>query len=513
MHTDTANSPFLPGIDLAISGLKRKTAHEWSAPCPRCGGEDRCFIVADSKRNLGYRFHCRQCDFHGDAIDYLMAREHVDYAEAARRLGVAEPASRMHWPSPPRPVMSMPRPHAILPTRTPLRMPSSLAQAKPAAKKPEPDQASTPSMPNEIWRKAAERFLGKCQATFTDEAQAAFAARGIGIVAARALNIGYNPQRRYVERQMFGLPVIDDKDGQRLTKVALPAGIVIGNARPEFGIISLTVRRSDADIKAHGMENCRYWQVAGGADLPFVALAIPSSAQAHHAPLVLIESALDAALIWQTAQGRITCIALQGAEKSLDSYALDLARKATRIWIAPDADEAGVACAKRLREQFPQAGILPPVGGAKDPGEMARAGVNLREWLQAFMEPTPAQEPERPCARASVDIDAAQPPEPGSMPGQEEKPEPEIDYGQYQAAGIRTINEIWQAYFHRRIDLDDGGKLVVTDILTGKLLGPDDPQAAWCFENAAHVRKLLRIEAMRGAGRRRKAQAGALAIV
>lgn len=55
--------------------LRKATAGEYHGPCPWCGGTDRFRVTSD-------RFACRQCGRKGDAIEYVMRRQNVDFKAA-----------------------------------------------------------------------------------------------------------------------------------------------------------------------------------------------------------------------------------------------------------------------------------------------------------------------------------------------------------------------------------------------------------------------------------------------
>ena len=56
---------------------KKKTANEYSSPCPFCGGEDRFCLFLDSNR-----FWCRHCNKKGDGIALLREKEGMSFQEA-----------------------------------------------------------------------------------------------------------------------------------------------------------------------------------------------------------------------------------------------------------------------------------------------------------------------------------------------------------------------------------------------------------------------------------------------
>lgn len=61
---------------------KRKTAIEYSSPCPACGGNDRFIIKADKGR-----YWCRQCNIKGDDIQYLMDFRSMSFKDATGHVG------------------------------------------------------------------------------------------------------------------------------------------------------------------------------------------------------------------------------------------------------------------------------------------------------------------------------------------------------------------------------------------------------------------------------------------
>lgn len=68
---------------------KRKTATEYSSPCPGCGGRDRLVVHADTGR-----YWCRQCGKSGDAIQFLIDFHDMPFRDAAAAVGKALPVAR-----------------------------------------------------------------------------------------------------------------------------------------------------------------------------------------------------------------------------------------------------------------------------------------------------------------------------------------------------------------------------------------------------------------------------------
>lgn len=66
--------------------LRKVSPKEHHGPCPWCGGDDRFRVTAD-------HFACRQCGRKGDAIEFVMQRQNVDFIEAVKILGGDVPMS------------------------------------------------------------------------------------------------------------------------------------------------------------------------------------------------------------------------------------------------------------------------------------------------------------------------------------------------------------------------------------------------------------------------------------
>lgn len=63
-----------------VGTLHRESGHEFSGPCPKCGGGDRLHVTAEW-------FFCRQCHTkRGDVIEYVRWRDGLSFGEAVGRL-------------------------------------------------------------------------------------------------------------------------------------------------------------------------------------------------------------------------------------------------------------------------------------------------------------------------------------------------------------------------------------------------------------------------------------------
>lgn len=329
--------------------IKNKGNGEYCGPCPSCGGRDRFLLWPEHKSGApGGRFLCRGCGAHGDAIEFLRLFQNLNYREACEALRL-EPC---------RPVF-----HA--PGKSP---------AKEWA--PEPER-----LPSAVWMEQAARLVATCGAGIgAGPGLETLRGRGLAVETARALGIGWNPADRYDRRVDWGLDdEVNPKTG-RPRKVWLPKGLVLP-IRRKTGIAALLIRR--AEWKAED-DLPKYWQVKGSGDGCF-CIGKPGL------PVVLVESFLDAALVWQEGRDLVAACALTGATKKPDAGTTAFLREAPLILWSLDFDEAGTKAWAWWREQFTVKAW--PCAAGKDPGEMRKAGTPIRPWLEAALRaPVPCRE-------------------------------------------------------------------------------------------------------------------------
>ena len=335
-----------------LPGMKRKGSYEWAGPCPSCGGEDR-FIWRTDGAQRGF---CRQCDWRGDAIKLLMDFAGLTFPEARRVLGVTE-----------RNKGTIPH-HARRVTGTKQECPAPVPV----------------TLPSNEWCSSAASFLAECQRDLETSPEALLAIVGRHLTPYTAVHcgIGWNPADRFVSRRAWGLADVTDRDGKTHSKLLLPRGIVIGTQR-DGKIVSMAVRCPDD--RPEGRD--KYHQVRGGANVPYVA-------GSAGLPVVLVESALDAALVWQESFCTVAAVAVMGNRKAVDLGTHAFIEAAPVVLATPDNDTGGGTAWKLWRSMFPRAALCPAIG-AKDLGEMHKAALSwpinedvptLGEWLQAALE-------------------------------------------------------------------------------------------------------------------------------
>jgi len=303
---------------LPAGQFKSKGPHELAGPCPQCGGQDR-FIVRPNEGATG-RYFCRQCGAKGDGIQYLRDFEGYSFAAACEAVG-ADHARRVKSGGVTK--------REVVATET---------QAPARVEYPGPE-----------WQATAQAFLSSCRVE---------PVRGLTVETCRACGIFVNPADRWPERTAWGLENYTDKDGREHTKTLLPRGIVIATRR-KAGLVGGTIRCPDEDITSKGRP--KFKDLPGGAQVPFFA-------GRAGVPVVLVESAIDAALVWQSSGGRLAGVALMGATKEPDADTDAFLRAAPALIAVPDFDAAGMKGGRRWFERYPAAIYFPPIEG-KDLGE------------------------------------------------------------------------------------------------------------------------------------------------
>ena len=352
-------------LTFLTSAMKPKGPHEFAGPCPQCGGEDRFIVWPDRPRGGAYL--CRGCDQQGgDGIQFMRKYMGMSYAEACAALGL-EPKRTTASSFPARRSHARPRPVH----------PAQIAPVPPAPA----------VLPCKEWMASAAAFVDSCQRDIETSPEALLAVCGRFLTPYTAVQcgIGWNPADRYILRESWGLPVVELAGGGKRDKLILPRGLVIATRR-EAGTVALTVRCADDRPESRP----KYWQVKGSSNVPFIA---------GHAglPVVLVESALDAALVWQESFGKLAAVAFMGCTKPVDADTDQVIKQAPILLACPDNDTGGLSAWQRWSAAYPRA-ILTPAVGAKDLGDMHRAALtwpinpdipSVMEWAEVVLSAIP----------------------------------------------------------------------------------------------------------------------------
>jgi DNA primase len=316
---------------------------EYAGPCPVCGGSDR-FRIWQSKG----RFWCRGCGIQGDAIQYLRDVRGMSYPDACRELGVeVEQRSSGCRQRTDKPIWT-------------------------------PKEAENP--PSEWQNQAVKLVEWAAACLWSDAGKTALEwlknERGLTEETIRAARIGWNSKDIWRDRKAWGLPeALNDKGKPK--RLWIPAGLVIPFLH-DGKVHRVRVRRADPG------DGQRYIVLPGSSNAPMVW---GDDCKAF----MILESELDGVLLHQEAGELTGVIALGSASSRPDVHTTELLRNTEQILVALDGDDAGAKNSWQWwPEHFNRARRWPPVSG-KDPGEMRQAGIDVRTWVEAGLQPKPKQ--------------------------------------------------------------------------------------------------------------------------
>lgn len=310
-------------------GAPLRREGKWSCgPCPICGGDDRFRVVYDEDKGREF-YSCRQCDRHGDDVQFLRDFVGMSYPQAQQE------AERL-------------RGAVATKVRT--------VEDK------------------DLWHEACMDFINWANRRLmrSDRALARLEReRGILPATARRFALGYNCKDAWVSRPSFGLSDQERPDG-RTYDLCLPAGLVI--PVHAGGILyGVQVRRRQV------YRGERYATVPGSRLVPMLLEGAEDGAV-----VVVVESYLCGALVWQELGGEATVLALGSVAVRPDDDLQKLLAGARVILIALDSDAAGAEQAKVWLERYPNAVRCPvPPRVGKDPTEGHLNGLDLRAWYAA----------------------------------------------------------------------------------------------------------------------------------
>jgi len=313
---------------------------EFHSPCPFCQGTDR-FSTWPERRNSngkhgGGRGICRQCGWNGDGINYLQKRRGLSFPDAVKALGID--------PGP-------------MPERTASR-----------AWQPEPPKAA----PGAAWTQKARAFVEHCAGQLKRNSEAVAwlkQERGLSVETIQAAHLGLNVSDKWEDRAAWGLPEeISQKTG-KAKKVWTPAGLTIPLIDNQGQVIRIRIRRTVTD--SYG----RYVNVAGSGMGPMVRWTDQQA-------VAIVESELDGLLVQQECGDLIGTVAMGSAQAKPDTGLHGKLMNAKRVLCCLDNDEAGQRAAWGHWRIYPGFKRWPPLSG-KDPGEMHKAGVLIRAWIEA----------------------------------------------------------------------------------------------------------------------------------
>ncbi len=223
-------------------------------------------------------------------------------------------------------------------------------------------------MDKQRWENRALEFIqGACQRlTISQEGLKELQRRGLKNPTIAQWKLGFNPIERFEHRDLWGLESELNANG-RQKKVWLPKGITIpysdNNNVRKIRIRQLgTIADERKYVVVSGSSSCLSWY---GDPFSF--------------PIVLVESDLDAMLLWQEAGDLCVPVALGSCAAKPNAEDYSLLSQAFAILYALDWDLAGKKAFEYWRS-FPNVKPWPSAQG-KSPGDDFLAGINLRDWV------------------------------------------------------------------------------------------------------------------------------------
>lgn len=254
---------------------KRKTANEYSSPCPECGGDD-CFQSWPETN----RWWCRKCERSGDPIQYLKDFHNLSFKDAAESVG-----------------------EVLLERRR-----------KPTVKK------KKVVVPPE-WSVKADKLVEFANTELLsnpDRLDWLKNDRGLTVETVKHFKLGWLETNYYRKRVSWGI------EGNK--KLFIPSGLVLPLIKEKT--LRIRIRRDQQG------DFGKYYVLPGSSSEPFV-IRVDSQ------PAIIVESELDAILLWQELRNNFTIIAMGSAQIKPDEKLTGLLKAAPFIFICLDSDKTG----------------------------------------------------------------------------------------------------------------------------------------------------------------------------
>jgi len=313
---------------------------EWHSPCPECGGVDRfsCWPekVNSNGRFMGGRFVCRGCGIYGDAVAYLMKRRAMTFVQAVKQLGLDA---------------------------------GPMADQTGNRTRPEPPRAAPPT----AWQEKGKSFMSYCAEQLKRNTRAMTwlqAERGLNPETIRAAGLGWNSRDLYQDRAEWGLPPEISSRTGKAKRIWFPKGLIIPLIDSVGNITRLRIRRSEPG------DGDRYILASGSDGKRAMCLWTDQRAVA------VFESELDGLLVKQEAGELIGVIGLGSAAIKPDSELHGRLMNSEKVLCCLDSDNPGSKAAWGHWRNYPGFKRWPAIKG-KDATEQWRAGIPVREWIEA----------------------------------------------------------------------------------------------------------------------------------
>jgi len=184
-----------------------------------------------------------------------------------------------------------------------------------------------------------------------------FSRRGINEKTVRDLGLGYNSKDSQLQYQ-----------GKTLL---FSEGMILTNYRGD-DLYSVQLRQ--------WLNGSGYYYVKGSVPAPYHYTKL----EKMKAPVIIVESALDAIILYQEAGDLVHAVALGSAQTKPDAYLKALLSKSTEIFVSLDYDNAGFEAASWWQENYPKTKICYCPKG-KDVGDYHLGGGSVRQWVSELV--------------------------------------------------------------------------------------------------------------------------------
>ena len=360
MTTSFSTDRFIDAVERRGVELRR-SGSEYIAlgqPCPACGSEghtgreplDRVRLEPASAKWPKAHYWCHRCGAWNDGVDFLMRAFGMSFPDAYRAVtGEAPPDRPMQ-----RKCRETQRPRRGVPqTATPNSLPAKEERALKIQRNPLPCPAWM-ARSTALACEMDDRLAGAGAEYLADARRYIEDGRGIDLEWGADMGIYWNPRDRYEDPARWGL--------KREKKLFIPRGICIFLHRrtvpPWEGdpwIVGLLVRRANPSSEADKLRWVPFRDDDAGQDEPKIRTMVLGL---RGWPVVMLESALDAALAFQECWGTVAVVATCGASYPLDKDAAIMLKAAPKIWAWPDADKAGMDAFRRWKKAFPSLELI-----------------------------------------------------------------------------------------------------------------------------------------------------------
>lgn len=297
---------------------------EYHGPCPLCGGKDRFTVRPNDPGSQNGFFICRKCNIAGDLN---------------KLAGILRPGAKI--------------------TNSEKKFHERYAKKNIST----PWVAARKNPPSNSWQQAMSRVVS----IYTGQTSSAksllysyFRPRNIDEKTIECSKLFYVPKKRYESVVGFD------------SSIQINEGICIPNYRGDI-LYSIHIRQMAGDPK--------YIYVKGSIAVPYHITKVDKIG----APVFIVESELDAILLYQAAGDLVHAVALASVSARPDAYTDALITNASHVFVCLDYDDAGLNELSWWRSHYPQAKHIFATCG-KDIGDMHFSSKRLRDWVVTLIE-------------------------------------------------------------------------------------------------------------------------------